>query len=45
MNTLYYGSNLDILRRHVGGDTGDLVLDAFCGCCTAVAAAQKIGRQ
>lgn len=24
-NTLYYGDTLDVLRRHVGDDTGDLV--------------------
>ena len=25
MNTLYYGDNLDVLRRYIGSDTVDLV--------------------
>ena len=44
-NKLFDGDNLDILRRYVGDESVDLVLDPFCGCGTTVAAAQKLGRR
>ncbi len=77
-NTLYYGDNLDVLRRYVPDESvealrswhkerlgyptqkpqalleriieassneGDVVLDPFCACGTAVAAAEKLGRR
>ncbi len=38
---------LQLLERIIGAssDTGDIVLDPFCGCGTAVHAAQKLGRE
>ena len=54
-NKLYYGDNLEVLHRYIQDESvdlgyldplfkGDIVLDPFCGCGTAIATAQKLQR-